>query len=442
MTAGVIVFLCCSISYLGCKKNKYNELDARLSPEWVKDAVIYEIDLYSVPRNGSFKALEEQIPELKKLGITVISLMPIYPIGELNRRGIQGSPYAIKNFYTVNAEYGTLDDFKSLINTVHQQGLKIIINLVANQTAWDSDLIMEHPDWFVHNEEGAIVSPSIASSDVAQVDYDKHELRKYMITMMKFWVQEVGIDGFQCRASESIPTDFWSISRKELDKIKPVLMISESRFPEHHIKAFDLTCSWNMNKTITNIVSGMVPASVIDDSLNSEFHQFPKNSLHLRFKTIHDENIEDSSGIEKFNPLIAKTIAILSFTLPGVPIIYTSDRTGDKKQVDLSNKLYKDLCMLRRNHPALRHDLYREVQNSKSYFLFSFIRFSGKDSVLVVVNFANEKKEAEIQMPAEASLLWKDQFTGIRVNVKDSRLNIDIAPLGFMILTPFSSKEM
>ena len=177
INATVIVFVCSSISYFGCTKKKYNDLNARLSADWVKSAIIYEVDLRSFSNGGTFKALEAQIPELKKLGITVVSLMPIHPIGELNRRGKLGSPDAVKDFYAVNSEFGTLEDFKSLVNSTHQQGLKIIINLVANQAAWDSQLLMEHPDWFVHNEEGAIVAPNSEWSDVAQIDYNQHELR-------------------------------------------------------------------------------------------------------------------------------------------------------------------------------------------------------------------------------------------------------------------------
>ena len=258
-------------------------MNAHQSPEWLKNAVIFEIDLRSFSNAGSLKALEAQIPELKKLGITAISLTPIHPLGELNRRGLLGSPDAVKDFYEINSEYGTLEDFKSLVSTTHHQGLKIIMNLVLSQAAWDSQLLMEHPDWFVHNEDGAIVAPNSERNDVALIDFNQHELRKYMVVMMKFWIHDIGIDGFQCRSAELIPTDFWEITRSELDKIKPVLMISDSRLPEHQLNAFDITCSWNMEKTIANIIDGTAPASNINDSMTVECIQFPKGSLHLRF---------------------------------------------------------------------------------------------------------------------------------------------------------------
>jgi glycosidase len=442
ITTAIIVSVYCSIFHFGCTKKKYNDLKARQSTEWTKNAVIYETNLRSYSKNGTFKALETQIPELKELGITVVSLTPIHPLGELNRRGLLGSLNAAKDFYTVNPEFGTLEDFKSLVSATHQQGLKIIFNLVINQAAWDSQLLMEHPDWFVHNEEGAIVSPNSECSDVAQIDYNQHELRKYMIAMMKFWVQEIGIDGFQCRSADLIPTDFWDVARNELDKIKPVLMISDSRLPEHHIKAFDMTCSWNMDNAIENIIDGISPASIINDSLNAENRQFPIESLHLRFNIKRDNNIEEAPNIEKSNPQTEKAIEILAFTLPGVPLVYCGDKAGNNKKIKLFNKLDEDLIKLRRNHPALQYGEYRVLQNSDSSHIFSFIRLSGKDSVINVVNFAHGKKDVGIQMPAGASILWKDQFSGVSVKIENSQLRLAILPMDFLMLVPSSKKEM
>ena len=442
MSTMSILFVCCSIYNSGCTQKKFNDLNARRSAEWVRDAVIYEINLRSFPKEGTFKAFEAEIPLLKKRGMTVISFMPIHPLGELERKGNLGNLNAVKDFYAVNPEFGTLDDFKALVNIVHQQGLKIIINLVAGQVAWDSQLLMEHPDWFVHNEEGAIVSPDVENGDAAQLNYNQHELRKYMIALMKFWVQEIGIDGFQCRSEELIPTEFWDVARSELDKAGPVLMISEGRLPEHHLKAFDLTWSWDMNTACANIADGKVPASVINDSLNAELLKYPKGSMHLRSNRAQEKKIEDAAAINISDPQRAKTIAFLTFTLPGVPLVRCGDEAGDTKKIGLLNNLYEDVSTLHWNHPALRYGSYVNVQNSAPSQLYSFIRCSGKDSVLVVVNFANEKKEADIQMPVDASVFWKDQLSGVGANVKNARLSVTIGAMGVLALVPFSEKEM
>jgi cyclomaltodextrinase / maltogenic alpha-amylase / neopullulanase len=209
----VIVLLFCPFLYSGCVKKNYSALNARASADWVKEAVIYEVYLHLFSKEGTFKSLETRIPELKKLGVTIVSLMPIHPIGELNRRGSLGNPYAVKDYYAINPAYGTSSDFQSLVNALHQQGLRIVIDLAASYTAWDSQLLMEHPDWFHHDEEGAIVSPKTDLFDVAQLDYRQHETRKYIIAVMKYWVKEFNVDGFICTMAESIPIDFWNETR-------------------------------------------------------------------------------------------------------------------------------------------------------------------------------------------------------------------------------------
>jgi glycosidase len=312
--------------------------------------------------------------------------------------------------------------------------LKIIITLVIAQAAWDSQLLMEYPDWFVHNADGAIVAPNTESNDVALIDFNQHELRKYMMAMMKFWVREIGVDGFRCRSSDMIPTDFWEIARSELDKIKPVLLISESMIPEHHLKAFDFTCSWNMDTTIMKILNGTAPASAINDSLSAEYNQFPKGSLQLRF-TVQDNLTNDNPFPQK-----ARVGFILAFTLPGVPLLYSGNKTIDKREI--FDKFDESIIALRRGHPALQGGSYRNLPNSKSSYLYSFLRFSGNDTVFTIVNFANREKDAEIQMPEGTSLIWKDQFSDVRMEVENSRLRTAIPPLGFLIMVPSPKKEL
>ena len=437
-----------SILFLGCADKKISDMNARESAQWVKDAVIYEVYLRSFSKEGTFKALEARVPELKKLGITIISLMPIHPIGELNRRGRLGSPYAVKDFYSVNHEFGTVDDFKSLVNTIHKNDLKIMITLVANQAAWDSQLLMEHPDWFVHNEEDAIVSPHPDLIDVAKLDYNQHELRKYIIAMMKYWIREIGIDGFMCSKSELIPTDFWEIARKELDKIKQVIMISESNLPEYHLKAFDLTYSWTLHEALSNILNETATVDLLNDSLQTEQSQFPKGSLHLLFYTSHNNN-EKPPADESFSSDRIKTTAVLSFTLPVVPLIYNGEEAGNNRMPNLFNKvdidwskelefseLYRRLALLRQNHPALRYGSYNNVRNSDSTKVFSFIRSFETDSVLVVINFAKEKKKVSFQMAAGSSIVWKDQFSGNSFQAKDSQLDIALLQMEYLALIP------
>jgi glycosidase len=332
--------------------------------------------------------------------------------------------------------------------------LKIVIDLVENYAAWDSQLLMEHPDWFQHNEEGAIVSPHIDLFDVAQLDYHQHEPRKYMIAVMKYWVKEFDVDGFKCNMAESIPIDFWNTARKEVEKIKPVIMISEHSQPEYHIKAFDLTYSWNIYHILSSIANNTASVSALDDSLKSESFQFPRGSLRLRFDETH-EKIESAQTCERFSPQEAKAIAVLVFMIPGVPFICNGEEVGnnkrlnlfDKVEIDWSNgkdfrELYEQLGNLRRDHRALRHGSFSSIPNSECKTVYSFLRSSGRDSLITVMNFGNEKKVINLKMPTGSSIVWKDQFSSIRFQAKNLSLNITLRPLDYVVLAPETERNI
>jgi cyclomaltodextrinase / maltogenic alpha-amylase / neopullulanase len=424
-------------------KTKYAEVPARPSEEWVNDAVLYEVYLRSFSREGTFKALERRLPELKELGATVLWLMPIHPIGELNRKGTLGSPYSVQDYYKVNPEFGTLDDFKSLVAATHAQGMKIIIDLVANHAAWDSRLIMEHPEWFTTNEAGAIISPNADWTDVADLNYDQHELRKYMIEMMKYWVRDIGIDGYRCDVAEMVPTDFWNRARKELDKIKPVIMLSEGTLPEHHVEAFDLTYSWTVYDVLSKVMDGSTPVKVFDDILTTESYQYPKGSLRMRFNTNHDKNVKDAPAVVKFTSQGAKATALFTFTYPGVPLIYNGEEAGNDRRLSLFEKVdidwmknydfrafYQALTRLRSSHPALRRGEYVPVKNSDGEKVYTFLRRQGDDEVLVVINFARAARSVSIDMSGWRSGEVREYFTGNAATPQNGRLSLDIGGLG------------
>ncbi len=434
-------------------KVDYASLHARESAEWVKDAVIYEVYLRSFSKEGNFKALEARIPELKKLGVTVVWLMPIHPVGKINRKGTLGSPYSVRDYYAVNPEFGTLDDFQSLVNVIHQQGLKVIIDLVTDHTAWDNTMLKEHPEWYTHDFTGKIISPNPDWTDVAGLNYNQAGLRTYMIEMMKYWIRDIGIDGFRCDVAELVPTDFWESARKELDEIKPVMMLSEGSIPEHHIRAFDITYSWNVYDVLQNVIKGLIPATIFDEILKTESHQYPQNSLRMRFNTNHDKNAWDAPAVEKFTPQGAKATAVLAFTYPGVPLIYNGEEVGNEKKLSLFEKvnidwskgedfraLYKSLGLLRREHPALRQGAYTFIQNSDNERVFSFIRMKEKDTVLVAINFSLVEVKTDLMLPTDSNCNWKNLFTNENVRSMNGRVEIKLSSLGFVILSTIPSE--
>ncbi len=394
-------------------KGPYSARRARTSAAWVRDAVIYSAYLRSASPEGTFAGLERRIPELKSMGITVLWLLPIQPVGEKRRKGTLGSPYSIRDYYGINPEFGTMADFRHLLAAVHRNGLKLIIDMVANHTAWDSKLIADHPEWFTRDSSGSIVAPNPDWTDVADLDYSKPGLRKYMSDMMVWWVKAVGIDGFRCDVSELVPTDFWEEVRGRLDRVKPVMMLSEGSIPEHHMKAFDLTYSWNVYDQLLPMLSGQRPASTIDSLIRIERLQFPQGSLRMRFTTNHDKNAWDAPAVLKFGAEGLKAATVLVNTLPGVPMMYTGEEVANDRRLSLFEKVGVDwtrpdtmrrldstLFHLRQRNRALAHGSFLRLRTDDDEQVYAYLREAGRDRLLVVINMQETPVEAAVQVPA------------------------------------------
>ena len=393
-------------------KGPFHDMSARQSAAWVRDAVIYEVYLRSFSREGTFRALERRLPELRDLGVTVLWLMPIHPVGLVHRKGTLGSPYAVKDFHAVNPEFGTMDDFRALVSSAHAAGLKLIIDLVINHTAWDNPLMNEHPDWYTRDSTGAIVPPNADWTDVADLDYSNKELRAWMAAMMEYWVRDIGIDGFRCDVAELVPTDFWEDVRERLDAIKPVMMLSEGSLPEHHPKAFDISYAWNTYDVLLPLLSGEKPASFLSQVLTSESLRFPRGSLRMRFNTNHDKNAWDMPAATKFGVDGLKLTTVLVNTIPGVPLLYTGEEVANERRLDLFEKVEVDwnqprvigdlaatLFRLRRNGTALTMGSMVTLQCTPADAVFAFLRSSREEDLVVVLNFSRDSKVCTLVLP-------------------------------------------
>ncbi len=408
---------------------------ARPSDEWIKKGIIYEIYPRAFSKEGNFSGIEKRLPELKKLGVTILWLMPVHPVGEEKRKGNLGSPYSIKDYYGINPEFGTLDDFKRLVDRSHEHGFKIIIDLVANHTSWDSRMFREHPEWFTKDSSGHFIPPVADWSDVVDLNYNNGDLRRYMIEMMKYWVRDIGIDGFRCDVAEMVPTDFWNDARAALDSVKPVVMLSEGQYTEHHLKAFDLTYSWNFYQTIAPVLKGGKNPSEFDSVLARETSAYPKGAIRLRFSSNHDENAWDKPDVEKFGTDGAKLAAVLVNTFPGVPLIYNGQEVGndvklglfEKFEIDWTKKnsflsFYQRLFDIRMKNPALAVGDFQGVRNNRADCVYAFIRTDGMNTVLAVFNFSGTERTAQLELPVIfSSLKFTNAFTGKLAAYKNVR---------------------
>lgn len=421
----ILLLLCISSLLFAQIPTPYANDVARPSEEWVKKGIIYEVYTRAFSKAGNFAGVEKRLPELKELGITILWIMPIHPLGIEKRKGTLGSPYSVQDYYGINPEFGTLDDFKSLVAAAHKNGMKIVIDLVANHTAWDSKTAKEHPEWFTKDSAGNFIPPVADWSDVIDLNYSNKDLRRYMIEMMKYWVRDIGIDGYRCDVSEMVPVDFWDEARAALDSIKPVFMLSEGMYAEHHLKAFDMTYGWNSYHTMADIFAGKKPAFEMDSVLIRESLSYPKGSLRLRFSSNHDENAWDMPDIQKFGDDGAKMAAVLTNTFPGVPLLYNGQEVGSREKLGLFEKheidwtkgkewtdFYTALYAIRKNNSALALGDYQFVKNNAPDKIYSFIRTDGRNTVLVAVNFSDKQQTATLTLPKVfPSLGYIDAFT-------------------------------
>jgi glycosidase len=376
-------------------------------PEWVKNATIYEINVRQHTPQGTFQALEKDLNRLDSLGVDILWLMPINPIGELNRKGSLGSYYSVKNYVGVNSEFGTLQDFKHFVNAAHAKGMKVILDWVANHTAWDHPWITEHPEWYTHDANGKIVPPVADWSDVADLNFDNKELRKAMIESMKFWVKECDLDGYRCDVAMQVPTDFWDQARAELDAIKPVFMLAEAEQKDHHLKAFDMCYGWEFLHLMNGIAKGEKAPQDIDTYMEKVNKEFPQSTIHMYFTTNHDENTWNGTGGERYG-MARNLYDVLAFTIGGMPLVYSGQegneqhknglphryRFFDKDTISFNQyqneKLYNILLKAHHEVPALWNGAdggqFKRIYTSNSK-IYAYSRTKRDSQVIVMLNF-------------------------------------------------------
>ena len=420
----------------------YGAQRAPKAPNWAKTAVIYEVNTRQYTPEGTFRAFEAHLPRLKKLGVTVLWFMPIHPIGVERRKGRLGSYYSVRDYLNVNPEFGTLNAFKRLVRKIHDMGMRVIIDWVANHSAWDNPILTAHPQWFRRNKAGEIVSPLPDWSDVADLNYNETELRRYMTDAMLFWVRETDIDGFRCDVAEMVPTFFWKKAIHELRKIKPVLMLAEGQHPSLHVAGFHLSYAFNMYRLFNDIAAGLRSPYEIDKWLEIDRCNYPSGAMRLRYTCNHDQNSWTAPAVIRLGDA-ARVLAALTFTLPGTPLIYSGQEAGlskslaffDKDTIDWQESpwfgFYQALCNVRRRNPALHGGTMVRLPDDNPEGAYSFVRQSGENQVLVAANLSTATVNGSI--PSRGwSGTFIELFDNTRLQLGD-RLDYSLPPWAFRI---------
>ena len=392
-------------------------------PDWADNAVIYEANLRQGTAQRNLKGLQNEIPRLKDLGVDIIWLMPIHPISEKNRKGELGSYYAVKDYKAVNPEFGTIDDLKEFVEVAHSNGIRVILDEVCNHTGADNAWVTEHPEYYAKDAEGNFISP-FDWTDVYKLDYSNIETRAAMTDALKFWVEEADIDGYRMDVAFQVPTDYWEEVIPQLRAIKPVFMLAEASEPSLLVNAFNADYAWPM-KDVFNAIAftqgvneyavkeGMTyeatPATAIFELLKRQEKEYPAGAIHVNMVTNHDLNSWEGTEMERYGAGLG-TFAILSYTLPGMPMMYTGQEVGFNHPFEFfvqdpvipdytSNDFttfYEMLNSLKENHPALNatNPAGEMTQYpAVSQDVAAFTRTAAGDNVTVIANLSSNATE-------------------------------------------------
>jgi len=454
LTKSLLMLCCISFLFTACK-TKPAATDVKANyPEWAKNAVIYEVNVRQYTPEGTFKAFEANLPRLKELGVDILWFMPVHPIGIVDRKIPEGfteslgSYYSVRDYKGINPEFGTEADFKALVTKAHEMGFKVIIDWVANHSSRDISWITEHPEWFVQDSTGKILAP-FDWTDVAKLNYENKEMRAAMIDAMKYWVSNCDIDGFRCDVAGEVPVDFWDTARVELEKVKPMFMLAENEdHPELCLKAFDMNYGWGMHHVMHQVAQGKDSVNKIARQVIKVDSILPKNAFQMNFITNHDENSWNGTAKEKFGSG-ENAFAVLSYTLPGMPLIYSGQEAGLNHRLKFFTKdtidwkvadfapFYKTLNTLKHGNEALWNAPYggtfEQIKNTEPAKVLSFIREKGNSRVVVIANLSNEKVTVNLK-GSKADGEYEDVFKSTDFTLNSANLNLTLEPWGYWVM--------
>ena len=421
---------------------------------WMRDAVIYEINVRQFTPEGTFTALERHLPRLDSLGVDILWLMPVQPIGVKNRKGGLGSYYSIADYTKVNPEFGTPAEFRAFVDAAHRQGMRVILDWVANHTAWDHPWITAHPDWYTKRADGTISFPRDAEgretdwTDVADLNFDSAEMRRAMIREMRWWVDSMNVDGFRCDVAWGVPMDFWMAASRELTAAKPELfLLAESEGPQYH-DAFHATYAWELHHLLNDVAKGTKGVAVLDEYFAKDARTYPRGAMRMTFTSNHDENSWQGTEFERMGANHLPAFVLATTSRNAIPLLYTGQEASLGKRLRFFEKdtvpwtgpslagFYRTMFDLKSRNRALWNgaaggEQVRLVTRGAER-VYAYTRTEGDNTVLVAVNFGAAPARVTFDdLPRTGQ--YRDWFDRSPVALERSGA-LDIPANGFRIL--------
>lgn len=405
------------------------------------DVVMYEANQRVFAQSGSLNAIIERLDEIRALGVNVLWLMPI------NQQGKEkafGSPYCVRDFKKIESEYGTMDDLRNLVKEAHNREMAVIIDWVANHTAWDNPWLKNNPDWFTKHADGQVGPPAGTNwNDVVDLEYNNREMRKAMIEAMKFWVRETNIDGFRCDAADWVPADFWKDAIYELRNMqegRTLLMLAEGTDPKNLQAGFDMDYAWNFGDELERVFAGTKTIAALYQAHNREYNLIPSGKQKLRHNTNHDRASEHSPVQKFFTNDGALASFVIATTLGGTPLIYSSQEVAYNRPINFFNYVpvdwnqngeflsaFKQLMSIYNSTPAFKSG---ELVTYPNADVVCFTRTINQQEVLVMVNV--RAKNLSLTIPeALVNTKWTSLLANEEVSLSE---NMDLSPYQYLIL--------
>ena len=419
-------------------------------PEWARDASIYEVNVRQFSEAGDFAAVTEYLPRLKEMGVEIVWLMPVHPIGEKNRKGELGSYYSVRDYTGINPEFGTKAEFARLVKRAHGLGLRVILDWVANHTAWDHYWTVTRPGFYERGEDGGFVPPVPDWSDVIALDYGNPEMREAMIDAMVYWVETFAIDGFRCDVAEEVPTDFWNEARRALNEVDSVFMLAEGQLPEFHEAAFEMSYAWHQMGEMRKLVAGEITAADLADyEMREQEEKYPPEAIRMKFLTNHDENSWHATVREDYGEA-AEVLRVYTVASRGMPLIYNGEEAGLDKQLAFFEKDVIDwrphpareritrLLQLKKRNRALWNGEYGgdvvPFETDAPEQVWAFYREKAGDKVVALLNLSPERVTFTVKNPALAGT-YRPVMAGDGETVTlEARESFTLKPWGYRLL--------
>lgn len=414
-------------------------------PEWSYNANIYEVNIRQFTKEGTIKAFMNELPRLQEMGVKILWIMPVQPIGVLKRKGSLGSYYSIKDYHAVNPEMGTMEDFIFMVRQAHESGMKVILDWVANHTSFDHAWINSYPQNYTRNEAGEVIPPVEDWTDVADLDYSNPDVRFQMLEAMKFWVRATDLDGFRCDVANMVPLDFWQNTREELEKIKPLFMLAEAEEKEMHNKAFDMTYAFSQHHLMTDIAKGKKKVTEIDTYIQGQA-EWPSDAFRMYFTSSHDENSWQGTEYERLGDG-AQAFAVLTYGMNGMPMIYSGQESAfnrrlkffEKDEIEWGNYplagFYRKLNELKSSHPALLHGgrggEHKTLSNGSNDAVYSFVKDAKGKKIFFILNLSDKNQKIKINSDAIEGT-YTELFSEKEVKFT-SKLSLSLKPWQYFV---------